>query len=198
MSILVRTLTIVLFSMALSHCGLSPVPMPQMVTYTLKPVAARVNTSQHTSRSLLIATPDSEPGYDSSRIAYRKQENQIEYYAKHQWLASPARMLSPLIVQAIENTGYYRSVVGAPFSGITTRRLNTRVLYWVQDMEGSRNQLYLAVRVSLIDVASGKLISAKTIAIEEPVLALNPDALAHAANRGSTKLLNQIAAFCLQ
>lgn len=54
------------------------------------------------------------PGFDSQRIIYVREPYQLEYFVHSEWIDTPARMIAPRIVAALEDTGAFRAVVLAP------------------------------------------------------------------------------------
>ncbi len=55
--------------------------------------------------SLLINPVAATAGFNVSDMVYIRQAHQIEYFAHHHWVDTPARMLEPLLLQAAMDTG---------------------------------------------------------------------------------------------
>lgn len=71
-----------------------------------------------TAPTLIINPPHAAAGFDSQRMIYVRERHQLEYFANSEWIDPPARMLGPLLVAAIENTGAFRAVVLTPGAGL--------------------------------------------------------------------------------
>ena len=67
-----------------------------------------------TAPTLIINPPHAAAGFDSSRIIYVRETHKLEYFSHNEWVDTPARMLAPLIVAAVENSGRFRAVVLTP------------------------------------------------------------------------------------
>ncbi|HET9405067.1 MAG TPA: hypothetical protein VFO57_10845, partial [Burkholderiales bacterium] len=58
-----------------------------------------------TAPTLTVSPPHAAAGFDSRRIMYVRQADQLEYFAHNEWVDTPARMLAPLIVAAVGSGG---------------------------------------------------------------------------------------------
>ena len=67
-----------------------------------------------TAPTLIVSPPHAAAGFDSQRIMYVRHADQLEYFAHNEWIDTPARMLAPLIVAAVERSGAFRAVVQMP------------------------------------------------------------------------------------
>jgi cholesterol transport system auxiliary component len=67
-------------------------------------------------------------GFETAKLIYLRQKHQIEYYAQSEWVAPPARMLSPLIVERLARTGRFKAVVLTPSAVRADLRLNTEII----------------------------------------------------------------------
>src|SRR5512136_1006658 len=54
---------------------------------------------------LEVSVPRARPGFDTPLMAYTQQASALEYFAKNRWADTPARMLAPLLVQALDHSG---------------------------------------------------------------------------------------------
>ena len=104
----------------LSACGsLLPTPAAQPQRYSLDQAGLNVAPTPASKQgpTLIVNPPRAASGFDSQRINYVRQPHLLEYYAQSEWVDTPARMLAPLIVSAIENTGAFRAVILTPLCG---------------------------------------------------------------------------------
>lgn len=180
----------------LTSCALSPVELPEITRYTLDPVLPAIHRHRQDRASLLVSMPKAQPGYNTHRMLYSLNGNDLRYYAKHEWVSAPNKMLQPLLVQALTNNGAFRSVIAAPFAGMTSLRLDTTVLYWVQRFDGRHNRVQIALRVRLVKPSRGRVIKSQTFIVTEPVRHLDPAASVDAINRAVRRLLRDIVRFC--
>lgn len=144
---------------------------------------------------LLISPILSAAGFDTSDMAYMRKPHEIEYFASHRWVDAPARMLDPLLVQAAEQTGLFRSVLGSGSGVKADLRLDSRLIHLQQVCRLNPSQLQLALRVTLVDVSSARAIASRTLSVSEPIEARSPYAGVEAANRAVERLLSDLQEF---
>jgi len=145
--------------------------------------------------SAQVLLPRAAAGYNTARMAYIEDPNRLDFYAYSQWVDTPAYMLQPLLVDALRESGRFRTVVKSPSPVRTRFRLITDDLTVVQQIDGNRNLVRIGLRLQLLDAKEGKLI------IDEPMVAersteANPRAGAAMANLIARDLLASVAARC--
>jgi cholesterol transport system auxiliary component len=144
---------------------------------------------------LLVSPMLATPGFDSSDMAYVRTPHEIEYFAHHRWVDAPARMLDPLLLRAAEHTGLFHSVV-APGSGADVElRLDSRLMHLRQVYLAGSGELQLAVRLVLVEIASGRVLGERVIAVSEPLERFTPYDGVEAANRAVAVLLSGVQDF---
>ena len=60
--------------------------------------------------TVLLSSPRAAPGYAGAGMAYMEEAHRIDYFAHHRWADSPARMLEPLLIHALETSGAFQAV----------------------------------------------------------------------------------------
>ncbi len=104
-----------------------------------------------------VGVPRAAAGYDTGRMAYMRETGKLEYFSVHRWADTPARMLQPLLVNALEGTGSFQAVVMAPSSIKGDVRLDTELVRLRQIfLSADRSQVQLTLRFQLI--AGGKVL----------------------------------------
>lgn len=140
-----------------------------------------------------VARPRASAGYDSARMVYVREPNELRAYARNRWAGPPARMLEPLLVEALEATGAFGAVVG-PGSGLGGElRLDTELVRLEQDFSRSPSRVRLALRAALVDSASGRVLLSRRFEAEEPAPGNDPESGAAAANRAVERVLSELA-----
>jgi cholesterol transport system auxiliary component len=145
--------------------------------------------------TLLVATPRAAPGFATARMVYREGGYQVQYFARHQWADSPAQMMHPLMVRALEHEGRFRAVVGPDAGGRAGLLLDAEGLRLEQIFEADRSRVDLAARVSLVDLARQQVLGAREIRVEAPAAAADPRAGVQAANRAVGEFLERLGGF---
>jgi len=165
-------------------------------TYLLEwnPPAAGDETDPQGPR-LLVRPVMAAPGFDVADMAYMRKPHQLEYFAHHRWVDSPARMLDPLLVRAAAHTGLFSSVVETGSRTKVDLRLDSTLLHLQQVCRLNPSEQQLAVHVRLVDVKNARVIAARTLRVSESLEQRSPYAGVLAANRAVSQLLVQLQDF---
>ena len=197
-----RVLSIGLVCATLSACGgLLPKPTPEPAFYALesRPAAAREVTpaaNPIAALTLMVNPPHAAPGFESQRIIYVREPHKLEYFAHHEWVDTPARMLAPLIVAAVEGSGAFHAVVLAPSAAAGDLRLDTEIVRLQQNFGGSPSQVRFTLRAYVVDNATRRVLAWREF--DETVAAASEDPYGGvvAANRAVQAVLERLASFC--
>jgi len=142
--------------------------------------------------TLLLSSPREAPGYVGASMAYTEEPHRIDYFAHHRWADSPARMLEPLLMRALEQSGLFKAVVRAPTTAQFELRLDTEVLQLVQVFEPTASKVELAVRISVLDMNERRVLIGDVLEITQPANERTPYAGVVAANRAVDRLLTEL------
>ena len=144
---------------------------------------------------LLVMPLMATPGFDTADMAYMRMPHELEYFARHRWVDSPARMLDPLLLRAATQTGLFSSVVESGSRTVADLRLDSTLLHLQQVCRLNPSEQQLAVRVQLVDLKNSRVIATRTLSVSEPLQERTPYAGVIAANRAVTRLLGQLQEF---
>ncbi len=187
---------------ALSGCSatLLPKPPPAAARYTLDGLAAwpAAPAAQPAEAApvLLLDPPRAAPGHDSTRMLYQRQPQQLEAFAFHEWAEPPARLLAPLLQQALQGSGAFRAVLLAPTSGSGGLRLETELVRLQQDFGAKPSVVRLTLRAALIDTATRRVIATQVFDASVPAAREDPVAGVAAAQQATQQVLGQLASAC--
>lgn len=127
------------------------------------------------------------------RIAYRSSSTEIGMYEYHRWSEPPASMMEALLVRRLRADGRYQSVQSLSSNAEGDFILRGR-LHQFEEVSGNPG---IAARVSLeielFEKKSGTVVWNHLFNDEEPVATKEVPAVVDAINRGSQKVLDQIA-----
>jgi len=189
-----------LFLGALGACSaLRPAAAPHPAFYSLDgaqslaPVAVSAGAP-----TLIINPPQAAAGYDSPRLIYVREAHKLEYFASSAWVEPPARMLAPLLVTAIANTGAFGSVVHKPGGAAGELRLDTEVIRLQHDFRTSPSQVRFTLRVHLIDGKTRRILAWQEFDAMAATTSEDPYGGVVAANRVVQSVLARVAIFCAQ
>jgi cholesterol transport system auxiliary component len=146
--------------------------------------------------ALVVAVPRAAPGYDSTRIVYVRHAQELETFAFHEWVDTPARMLAPLLVRALQGSGAFRAVLQAPSAASGALQLETEVIRLQQDFGTRPSHVRRTLRAVLLDSATRQVIAWREF--DENVEAAGDDPVAGvvAAQQATRRALAALAAFC--
>ena len=185
---------------SLGACGsLLPAAAPPPAYFSLQPLAARPLTwaAPAGAPRLVVQAPRAAAGMDSTRIIYSRQPPQLEYFARSEWVDTPARMLAPLIVQTLQQRQAFAAVVQAPSAALGDWRLETQVLSLQQDFVSAPSRVRFVLSALLIDDASHRVLASRVF--DTSATAARDDAAGGvtAAQQAVQQALDQLAEFCV-
>lgn len=181
--------------LTLPACSLlKPVKVKPVETFTLR-AYSQLKFSRHSPKTLLVSAPTASPGYEGINLIYVKKPYQLQYFSHNQWVAPPAQMLSPLIVESLRRSQLFHAVVSSPFSGLTDYRLDVRLLKLQQEFIRKPSQVRLVVQVDLVNAMRNKILASHVFEFLEKAPSDNPYGGVIAANRAVGKLLDKSVRF---
>jgi cholesterol transport system auxiliary component len=151
----------------------------KLVTATLK-----VNTSSATA------------GFDSARMVYSRVPYKLEYFAHNEWIDTPARMLTPLIVSTLKEKSLFSAVTLSPNSVDSNFSLDTEIIRLQQDFFTLKSRERLTVRATLIDNVKHTVIFVHELDVVVTSKTENPYGGVIAANEAVVKLLDDLVLLC--
>jgi len=184
----------------LSACSLLPKPEPVSINQYLLEYSPDRQAARQTRADapvVLVSVPRAHGGYDSSRIAYMKEDYGLRYYTRSRWADTPARMLAPLLADAIQSTGQFQALYATSGSVSADMRLDTELIRFHQDFRSLPSEMHITLRAQLIGIASGEVLA--TLLVDQSMAADTDDAFGGvvAANRLLGQLLDELAQFCV-
>ena len=191
-------IVVLLSSMLVTGCTLfQPVKAVNTNTYALDTQFEQVSAGAG-SLTLLVNIPIALPGFNTPKMIYIKKLHEIDYFSQNQWIDSPARMLSPLLVQAHEKSGKYRAVVQVRSAAKADLRLDTEVIRMQHEFLAQPSQVRLTIRAQLINLRENIVLATREFDVAEDAPSDDPYGGVIAANRAVKIILQQIADFSAQ
>ncbi len=164
-------------------------------TYLLSPESVsaqgRGGTGGKTTAVLLVNQPQSEAGFETERMAYLLRPHEVSYYATHEWADAPARMLTPLLVQAFEQLHAWQAVVQMPSAVRGDYRFDSDHFSIAQEFFQRPSHIRLTLRAELVDLQRARPIGTKSFEIVEEAPSEDAYGGVLAANRAVAKLLEE-------
>jgi len=177
--------------------GLPPAQVENPNTHVLvaKPIGKAVRS--HRELVMEVSAPRAWPGFDTLQMAYVQRPYALDYFATSRWADTPARMVGPLLAQALEQTGSFLAIVQAPNTVPADLRLNTDLIHLQHNFMTRPSHVDFALRVQLIDIPRKRVIASKLFEETEPAPSDDAYGGVAAANSALQRLLEQIAEFCV-
>ena len=187
--------------------SLLPKPPPQPAFYSLdgaaatRPALARAALPMETERAaptLIVNPPRATAGFDSQRIIYTRESHRLEYFAHSEWADTPARLLAPLLVAALDDKLAFRAVVMAASVAAGDLRLDTEIVRLQQNFDAQPSRVRFTLRAVMVDNATRRVLAWREF--DETVAATrdDPQGGVVAANRAVQTVLHQLASFCVE
>lgn len=186
---------------------LRPTATPHPAFYALEgargeaPVAAPKTppaAASSTAPTLIINPTHAAAGFDSPRMIYVRETHKLEYFAHSEWVDPPARMLAPLLVAAVENTGAFRAVVLTPSAAAGDLRLDTEIIRLQHEFLTRPSQVRFTLRAYLIDDKTRRVLAWREFDAAVPAGSEDPYGGVVAVNRAVQTVLESLATFCAE
>jgi cholesterol transport system auxiliary component len=171
---------------------------PIVQSYVLNATINPPKVSHPSDKVLLISEPRAEPGFDTPYIAYTEKPHALDYYIQSQWVDTPARMLLPLVVRAMEKSHAFKAVVIPPSVVPADLRLDIDLIRLQQDFLEHPSQVRLTLNASLINMDTNQVLGVQHFVAIEPAPSDNAYGGVQAANRAVAKVLEELVAFVLK
>lgn len=193
-----RMLFSALIALSVSACGfITSGPRPEIHTFllngekpseTLPIVSGRVSTG-----TLLVSVPRAKAGFRTQRMAYSVREHEVRYFALNQWADTPSRMLLPSLVESLERTKIWRTVVQMPSTIRGDFRLDTENVEVQQEFFQQPSRVRLTLRMQLTGLRDHRSMGTREFTVLEDAPSDDPYGGVVAANRAVAKLLEGVS-----
>jgi len=177
--------------------GLFPKPQAQATLLALEDHGLSAGSTARAALplTLVVEVPRAAAGYDTRNMAYLRRAHEIEYFAVHQWVDTPAQMLAPLMTQALRRSGVVRAAVLAPTAAVGELRLESELVRLQQDFRHTPSQVRLTVRVLLVHAPTRRALAWRELDVSTVSASEDPYGGAVAASAAVTRLLQQLVTF---
>ncbi|MET3108566.1 cholesterol transport system auxiliary component [Oxalobacteraceae bacterium GrIS 2.11] len=191
-----RVLTSILCLMLAACSSLRPAETAPLTLYSLDSPKVLSQPAPDHAPTLLVNPPLAAPGFDSQHIVYTRVAHQLEYFARSQWIDTPARMLAPMIVDVLAANGSFQAVAPATSAAAGDLRLTSEIVRLEHDFTTPAGQLRFTLRATVLDNATRKVLAWREF--DEVVVPDSGSAYDGivAANRAVQLGLKDLSGFC--
>jgi cholesterol transport system auxiliary component len=178
--------------------GLKSAEQPNFYSLDNPGAAAPPASRAADAPTLIVNPPHASAAFDSKRIIYVREAHKLEYFAHNQWADTPARMLAPLIVAAVERSGAFRAVVQTPSAATGELRLDTEIIRLQHEFGAQPSGVRFALRAYVVDNTTRRVLAWREFEERVPAASENPYGGVVAANRAVQAVLERLSAFCAE
>lgn len=146
---------------------------------------------------MAVNMPQARPGFGTAQIAYLQQPHELNYFASSRWTDTPARMLQPLLLQALEQGAGFRAVVLAGSAVPADLRLDVELIRLQQDFTFSPSRVQVTLQAQLIDLRGKRVLAVRQFDATENAASEDAYGGVGAANRAVQRVLGDVAEFCV-
>jgi len=190
-------IVLIITAILVSSCTIAPPERSPPRTYMLNPEisldALSANPVSGNATILLVNPPRALAGFDTSQMVYLRRPHEVSYYAANQWVDTPGRMLSSLLVQAMRSTGLWRAVVQAPSAVRADYLLDCDNLVLEQQFFSQPSRVRLALRAQIVETKNHAILGTRYFEIFEAATSDDAYGGVVAANRATAQLLGEMA-----
>ncbi len=178
-------------------CSFGPTQTTAPRTYFLNPEISWKNPHGYGERIgtsvLLITQPKAQAGFDTARMAYLLRPYEINYFAVNQWADTPARLLHRIMVENLDKTGLWSTVLQTPGTVPVQYRLDCDNLILEQQFFSRPSRIRLALRGQIFDTKKSAILDTRYFELVETAASDDAYGGVLAANRAAEKLLVEMA-----
>lgn len=177
--------------------GLRPAQIENGNTYVLESGPLAKNTHERRDIVLEVSAPRASPGFETAQMAYIQRAYELDYFATNRWADTPSRMLAPILVQALEQSGSFGAVVQAPSIVPADVRIVSELIRLQQNFEARPSRIEMVLRVQLVDVRTRRLLATRVFEATENAPSDDPYGGVIAANVALQRILEQFVTFSI-
>lgn len=183
----------------MSGCSfMSPVKLPPDVGYVINTTPQHVQRARQHHRTLMIMRPETNPVYNTVRLAFTDRPYQISYYSYSHWVEVPADMLMPLLAETMQDTHRFRAIITPPYTGQYDYALRTQIQMLSIDYTQRVPVMQFHLQAQLLRASTGNVISSREFKTSVPLSQRTPFSAVVAANHATSIVLKNLAAWCVK
>jgi cholesterol transport system auxiliary component len=128
-------------------------------------------------------------------MAYSERPGQIDYFAYHEWVDTPAKMVAGLVQSRLEASGRFAAVLSDAPEIRTEVRIDSELRQLLQTFDGERSAVSLTVKLTLVAPAGRRLIATRVFDYRQGADSSSPEGGVSAAQRLVGEFLDDMTLF---
>ena len=141
----------------------SPIKLPESNQYKLEAFSIQHPVKHKTNISLLISQPEALAGNQTEEMHYVQRPFESNAFVHNTWVSSPAHMLYPLIIQSLQNTGFFYAVASGPFVDKADYRVDTQLITLQQNFLVKPSVIEFVAKVMLTHINDNRVVASRII-----------------------------------
>lgn len=194
---LIRGILIGSIFLTISGC-MSPVKSGPDTGYVINSIPDHIIKTRKRSISMLVMTPETNPVYNTKRMAFTTSPYQVTYYSHSRWIEAPSGMFSSLITRTLQKTNHFKAIITPPFTGNYDYALRSQINTLLIDYTQRTPVFRLSLQVMLIKASNGRMISSRDFEASVPLPKASPYGAVYAANCAAEQVLAKIATWSVR
>lgn len=178
--------------------GCAPVSNTISNQYKLESYSHQRLRQTPTTHSILVSPTNSIAGYQTEQMLYMQKPFLVTPFAKNAWLSPPSDMIYPLIMESLQQSGYFQAVASGPYADQSQYRLDTELLDLQQNFIHHPSTLDLSLKAVITNVNSNHVIASRVFKQHIPCQSDTPYGGVVAANIATQQLTAEITQFVVK
>ena len=146
-------------------------------------------------QSIFVSPPEALAGYQTEQMLYVKKPYGLSSFVHNAWVSSPANMIYPLLLQSLQQTGYFFAVASGSYVDKADYRLDTQILELEQSFLTKPSVVNFVAKITLTKTANQRVIFSRIITNHVPCPKDTPYGGVVAANKAAQSFTTEVAQF---
>lgn len=153
-------------------------------------LAAEPHVASQGTKVVRLAEPRAALGLDSERIQVQEKDGSLTFVRKAAWIEEPGKMLIPLLLRGLEDTGKFRAAIDSHSSAAADYEFETTLEKFtlVQAADNGNAHIEVVLRFILVRKGDDRVLSSRLVTANESVDALHMSHVIAAFNKALTRV----------
>lgn len=156
---MIRGLMLSVICLSLLSCTAVSITEPKQ--YVINGISSKRLVNSPSRDAIYVSPVSASAGYETNDMIYSRRALEVSAFVNNEWIAPPAKMLRPVIISSLQNTGYFKAVLNSGAGSEPRFKLNVSVLTFSQNFIQNPSQVNLTLKADLIDIKRSKVIASK-------------------------------------
>lgn len=183
-----RWVLIFIVSLVFMGCSFKPDPLPANQKLRLEVMPVSIQPRAISAKVLKVSTPYGLRSLQGRDILYTHGDGVYKPYRDHHWEDTPARQLTLLLSNALQESGLFSTVISAPSRVRYDYVLESRVSAFEHHLEDEKSFVRLHVSLYLVEGVKKEVVSSLRFTWDEPTPTIDAKGVGQAFNKAIERL----------